>query len=169
MCPAYKRYFLPNAIIFLTLTTAARRPVFENAAFVSSALEILNNVKMLHPFHMKAYVAMPDHWHVLIQTDDGRFDRIVHSFKRNVSFEFHKQGFWEGEIWQGRFYDHVIRDDTDFKNHLDYIHFNPVHHGHADRPADYRFSSFHHYVKRGWYGPDWGSMIPDNVKGMDLS
>ena len=169
MCPAYKRYFIPNAFVFLTLTTAGRIAVFENAAYATSALEILKNVKKLHPFHMKAYVAMPDHWHLLIQTDDGRFDRIIHSFKRNVSLELHKQGLCGGDIWQKRYYDHVIRDEKDFCNHMDYIHFNPVHHGYANRPADHRVSSFQHYVKRGWYPPNWGRMIPDNIKDMDLS
>jgi putative transposase len=169
MCPACKRYFLPNAIVFLTMTTAGRRPLFENPVLVSSALETLKNVKTLYPFHMKAYAAMPDHWHLLIQTADGRFDQIIHSFKRNVSFEFKKQGFGKGRIWQNRFYDHIIRDETDLHRHMDYIHFNPVHHGYAVRPMDYRFSSFHHYVNRRWYRSDWGNIIPENIKDMSLS
>jgi len=169
MCPAYKRYFVPNSIVFLTMATAGRRPLFDDAVMVASALEILKQVKNIHPFMMKAYVVMPDHIHLLIHTQDGRFDRIIHLFKRNVSFEFHKRGICEGAIWQNRFYDRVIRDDEDLRNHMDYIHFNPVHHNHTSRPADYPFSSFHHYAARGWYPPDWGSMVPDNIKNMNLS
>ena len=168
MCPAYKRYFVPNAMVFLTLATARRRPVFGNHDRVLSALITLKYVKALHPFHMKAYVVLPDHWHLLIRTRDGRFDRIVHSFKRNLSLEFRKKGFCGDDIWQKRYYDHVIRDEEDLYNHMDYIHFNPVHHGHAGGPADWRFSSFSYYVKYGWYLPDWGRRIPDNIKNLDL-
>jgi putative transposase len=62
----------------------------------------------------------------------------------------------------------VIRDNKDFHNHLDYIHFNPVHHSCTRQVADYQFSSFHDYVERGWYNEKWGNMVPDNIKTMNL-
>ena len=168
MAPAYKRYFVPNATVFLTLVTAGRKPVFDDPGLVPVALSILRNVKAYHPFKMKAWVVMPDHLHLLIHTMDGRFDKIIHSFKRNVSLKLHQTGIWAGDVWQKRFYDHVIRDETDFANHLDYIHFNPVHHGFVGCPAEYAFSSFHYYVKKGWVPMRWGNIMPDNIKDMDL-
>jgi len=164
----YRRYFVPNTTVFLTAVTAGRRPLFADPGNAASALAILKNVKLLHPFAMKAWVVMPDHLHLLIHTMDGRFDRIMHSFKRNVSVEFCKRGLYDEEIWQKRYYDHVIRDDGDFSNHLDYIHFNPIHHGLAVRPVDFAFSSFHHYVARGRVAASWGSMVPENIKEMNL-
>lgn len=169
MAPAYKRYFVPNAMVFFTLVTAARNPVFADVARVSKALSILRTVKNIHPFTMKAWVVMPDHLHLVIHTMDGRFDKIMHSFKRNLLYEFHQKGIWAGDIWQKRFFDHVIRNEADFAAHLDYIHFNPVHHGVATCPADYVFSSFHYYVKKGWYAIDWGNIPPDHIKDMDLA
>jgi len=168
MAPAYKRYFVHNATVFLTLVTAGRQYVFGEPARVKSAFETLKKVRSIHPFKMKAWVMMPDHLHLLIHVVDGHFDRIVQSFKRNVSLEFHRLNIWEGEVWQKRFYDHVIRNDEDFGNHLDYIHFNPVHHGLAHRPADYAFSSFDHYIRSGWYDPNWGKTIPNHIKHMKL-
>jgi putative transposase len=86
-----------------------------------------------------------------------------------VSLKLHQTGIRAGDVWQKRFYDHVIRDETDFANHLDYIHFNPVRHGFTRRPSEYAFSSFHYYVKKGWYTPEWGNIMPDNIKDMDLA
>jgi putative transposase len=40
---------------------------------------------------------------------------------------------------------------------VDYIHHNPVKHGHADRVVDGRYSSFHRHVERGVYPPDWAA------------
>jgi len=38
-----------------------------------------------------------------------------------------------------------------------YIHHNPVKHGHADRVVGWPYSSFHRYVERGVYPPDWAA------------
>jgi putative transposase len=61
----------------------------------------------------------------------------------------------ERGIWQRRFWEHTIRDDRDFGNHMDYVHFNPVKHGHASLPADWPYSSFKRCVALGIYPADW--------------
>ncbi|HEX5313495.1 MAG TPA: transposase, partial [Gammaproteobacteria bacterium] len=63
----------------------------------------------------------------------------------------------ERPVWQPRFWEHTIRDEEDFCRHLDYIHYNPVKHGYAGRPADWRWSSFRKFVRQGRYPPDWGA------------
>lgn len=52
--------------------------------------------------------------------------------------------------------EHLIRDEDDLRRHVDYIHFNPVKHGHAVRALDWPHSSFRRWVKRGEYPVDWG-------------
>jgi len=44
----------------------------------------------------------------------------------------------ERGVWQRRFWEHAIRDQSDFDAHLDYIHYNPVKHGWVQRAADWR-------------------------------
>ena len=39
--------------------------------------------------------------------------------------------------------------------HLDYIHFNPVKHGHVRCVHDWPYSSFHRMVRLGVYPVDW--------------
>jgi putative transposase len=51
--------------------------------------------------------------------------------------------------------EHAIRDDTDFEQHVDYIHYNPVKHGLVARVTDWPFSSFHRYVAQGILPGDW--------------
>jgi putative transposase len=68
-----------------------------------------------------------------------------------------RQNRREGTIWQRRFWEHVIRDDTDLERHVDYIHYNPVKHGYVSRVLDWPYSTFHDYVRRGVYPPDWAS------------
>jgi len=60
-------------------------------------------------------------------------------------------------FWQRRFWEHRIRDDRDYEKHVDYVHYNPVKHGLAIKPVDWKYSSFHRHVSDGAYPPDWGS------------
>ena len=62
----------------------------------------------------------------------------------------------ERGIWQRRYWEHLIRDEADLAAHVDYIHFNPVKHGHVNRVADWPYSTFHRFVARGDLPPDWG-------------
>jgi putative transposase len=55
------------------------------------------------------------------------------------------------KFWQKRFWDHVIRDEKDLENHIHYIHFNPIKHGYVSDPAQWQFSSFYEWQKRGAY------------------
>ncbi len=48
-----------------------------------------------------------------------------------------------------------IRDDTDYQCYVDYVHVNPLKHGHVRRVADWPYSTFHQYVARGIYPMDW--------------
>ena len=59
----------------------------------------------------------------------------------------------EGErgVWQRRFWEHLIRDETDLQNHIDYIHFNPVKHELVDCVDDWPWSTYHRFVKLGYY------------------
>jgi putative transposase len=92
----------------------------------------------------------------------GYLNRIGPGERRNESRL--KRG--EAAIWQRRFWEHTIRDEADLRRHRDYIHFNPVKHGLVRRVCDWRWSSFHRYVKLGWYPNDWGGAVAPVVKEM---
>ena len=61
----------------------------------------------------------------------------------------------ERGIWQRRYWEHLIRDEADFKAHMDYIHINPVKHGYVTQVKDWPYSSFHGLVAAGIYSTDW--------------
>jgi putative transposase len=62
----------------------------------------------------------------------------------------------EKAVWQRRFWEHQIRDETDYQHHVDYIHYNPVKHDLARSPVDWEYSSFRRFVQAGLYTADWG-------------
>ncbi|RLA18505.1 MAG: transposase, partial [Gammaproteobacteria bacterium] len=58
-------------------------------------------------------------------------------------------------VWQRRYWEHLIRNDNDFARHVDYIHYNPVKHGHVTRPKDWPYSTIHEYLKQGLLEHNW--------------
>ena len=74
----------------------------------------------------------------------------------------------EKQVWQRRFWEHLLRDEEDWRRHMDYIHYNPVKHGYAHRPVDWPHSSFMRAVERGYYSADWGAFEPQNITGLQV-
>jgi len=104
-----------------------------------------------------AAVVLPDHLHAVIRMRDGADDysRLWQEIKKGFS-----RNLPGASPWQSRFWEHTIRDDTDLRGHIDYVHFNPVKHGWASKAVDWPFSSFHRYVRDGVLTPDWAT-TPD--------
>jgi putative transposase len=111
------------------------------------------------------YPILPDHLHLVmtLPLGDANFSTRLSLIKRRfttalaqagVHISRHRNG--ERALWQRRFWEHTIRDDTDFERHVDYVHFNPVKHQLVERVCDWPYSSFHHYVQRGLLPLDWG-------------
>jgi len=50
--------------------------------------------------------------------------------------------FLQKRLWQTRFFDHVIRNDFDLRENLDYIAMNPVRAGYVTRPQFYPYTGF---------------------------
>ena len=45
-------------------------------------------------------------------------------------------------IWQPRFWEHAIRNEEDYRRHMDYVYINPVKHAHVRRVQDWPYSTF---------------------------
>jgi len=50
--------------------------------------------------------------------------------------------FLKKRLWQTRLFDHVIRNDSDLRENLEYIAMNPVKAGYVSRPQFYPFTGF---------------------------
>jgi putative transposase len=59
----------------------------------------------------------------------------------------------------------MIRDETDYRRHVDYVHVNPMKHGLVSRLIDWPHSTFHRYVQQGIYPADWCGDVTETVGG----
>ena len=104
------------------------------------------------PFHINAWVVLPDHMHsvwTLPEGDSGysqRWSIIKARFSRAMPFVGRRESHVtrrEHGIWQRRFWEHQIRDETDMVNHVRYCWMNPVKHGYVATPEAWPYSSWH--------------------------
>ena len=158
--PNFRRYYIPDSLVFITSVTNMRYPFLEGKN-AGTLYAVMNRVKLIHPYEIVAYSILPDHFHWIILPQDARgdFSTIMHSVKLNFSRQWRKENPDQQPIklWQNRFWDHVIRDEDDLSRHIDYIHWNSVKHQVALKPDDWKASSFQIYVDQGYYESDWGS------------
>ena len=130
-----RRYYIPNSIVFITAVTNNRLPIFHEEGRSKLFLETTRKVQEIHPFNLLAYVILPDHFHWLMKTHDpgGDFSKNLHSVKRNFTLNVKAARQVEKplQLWQSRFWDHVIRNERDSSLHFDYIHWNPIKHGYV--------------------------------------
>ncbi|HLC89351.1 MAG TPA: transposase [Patescibacteria group bacterium] len=56
-----------------------------------------------------------------------------------------RRGIHPRQVWQKSFYDHIIRNDLDFEEKLNYIHGNPIKHKITDNLDNYPWSSYQNY------------------------
>ena len=165
----YRRYYLPNAIVFITQVVDGRERVFADPAQVSLLRSILHTAQEKHPFSMLAYVFLPDHFHLLIKPALGvTHSQIMLSIKPNFTVAYKKARRVTGpmRLWQQRYWDHIIRDEIDLVRHLDYIHYNPVKHGYVARPEEWADSSYRYWQQKGAYSERWGWSLPDTLQDL---
>jgi len=174
--PRYIRAHIPGGTFFFTvaLLERKRRLLIEH---IDALRKAFASVQAQRPFTIDAAVILPDHLHCIwtLPEGDADFSARWHAIKSRFSRSLPNQerlstrrsAKGERGIWQRRFWEHAIRDDEDLARHMDYIHYNPVKHGHARSVADWPYSTFHRLVKRGVYAPDWGAGV--NVRAMELA
>ena len=153
---------------FFTLVAYHRRPILCDPMIRTALRDALHAVRALRPFTIDAWVLLPDHMHCIwtLPTDDTEFSQRWSQIKHRVSYACGDayrirpsvSGLKRGEatIWQRRFWEHQIRDDIDMQRHMDYVHFNPVRHGHVEQVSAWPYSTFGRWVKAGLYAADWG-------------
>jgi len=168
----YRRNFIQGGCYFFTLNLADRRQ-----RLLTERIELLrasfHNVRARHPFGIEFMVVLPDHLHAIWSLPEGdadfstRWRLIKATFSRALpqgeAVSRSRTNKGERGIWQRRYWEHTLRDESDFARHADYIHFNPVKHGHVARVQDWPYSSFHRMVKRGVYPADWAGDRTLNV------
>ena len=148
--PNYLRPKVTGATVFFTVNLADRssRLLVDRIEDLREAVRV---TKAERPFGIDAWVVLPDHMHCVWTMPKGYGDystrwRLIKSrFSRGLPKGRLRHSHVKREergIWQRRFWEHHIRDDDDYRAHVEYCWFNPVKHGYVERAEDWPYSSY---------------------------
>ena len=139
---------------FITICTKDRKPILSNVGAgvldcpqieLTRIGEIVDKyINQLDSFYeymsVESYVIMPNHIHILLwikanaedvgqsgtpvptrsERSNSLCSQFVSTLKRFANKEYGEN------IWQARFYDHIIRNQRDYEEHMKYIYENPI-------------------------------------------
>jgi len=153
----YKRLFIPNSIVFITVVTKNRKPILiDNIDLLRKSFKTAQDKC---PFKIIAIIINPDHFHMLIKPHNIElYPKIIGLIKSNftklskLNYTLNNQN--ESNVWQRRYWEHTIIDEEDLYAHLDYIHYNSIKHYNI-APKDWKYSSFQKFVNNKFYDNNW--------------
>lgn len=121
--------------------------VFKNDDDFCYYLKLLGRFKLELPFNLYHYCLMPNHTHMLVQTNKAD-DFSLFMKKINLAYFHHyKQKYgWVGHFWQDRFKSQVVGKDDYFIQCGKYIELNPVRKRLVLKPEKYKYSSYKYYA-----------------------
>lgn len=135
--PRLQRFdYSSSGYYFITICTSEHRCLFCSVVVKNDIGEMLLNcngeivdrhIMQLNTRYptvtIDKYTVMPNHIHMIVALDNYNsisLSRLIGLFKSGVSKEI---GY---PVWQRSFHDHIIRDETDYRNIWNYIDSNPA-------------------------------------------
>jgi len=135
-------------------------------------LDMLFEQFILQGMEIPAWVVLPNHYHLLVHVTDfaalSGISRMVHGpTSRQWNLEDNSPG---RKVWY-RFSDRAIRSERHYYATVNYIHNNPVKHGWAQLPTEWKESSIHWYLEHegeAWLQDLWERYpVRDYGRGWD--
>ena len=170
----------------LTFSTFGRQPFFPGKHAAKWFIHSLENARQNCPFHLFAYVIMPEHIHIILQPlPQVKISTILWKLKKPVTdaalsfVKNHHPDFLKhmadiqpsGKIayrfWQrGGGYDRNMRSASDMNEKIGYIHDNPVRRGLVRQAEDWPYSSAGDWIlqRKGSVTIDWKNLPEPEVR-----
>lgn len=125
---------------FVTIVAHERRRFFDDPQIAEATINCLLELREKRQFNLYQYCLMPDHLHALIGIGDSglSLSAICGAFK-----SLSTRAFWQCggvKLWQRQFFDHIIRNENEFLEVVEYIRLNPVRKGLVEHWREWRFS-----------------------------
>jgi putative transposase len=123
----------------ITCCTFERYCWFEDVIIVDAVRAPLLQLAREDQFEISAYCFMPDHVHILTEgtSPTSNIRKLIQRWKQKTGYA-HRCATG-GRLWQGGYYDHVLRENEDRHAAIRYLLSNPIRAGLVSDVRDYPF------------------------------
>ncbi len=142
------RIEIADAIYHVMSRGNEKRNIFRDDNDYTKFLTYLSDGTQVYRYRMLAYVLMPNHYHVMLQTIEPNLSRAMHHLNTAYTVYFNKRHNRVGHLFQGRYKAILIQKNPYLLEVSRYIHLNALRAGLITDLLKYRWSSYHYYVRR---------------------
>jgi putative transposase len=139
-----ERHQLTGHLHFVTFSC------YQRLAYLSTPTErnlvetALERARRRYEFAVIGYVVMPEHVHLLLGEPGRELLAVgIQALKLSAANRAKQRPFW-----QARYYYFNVSTEAKRIEKLDYMHANPMKRGLVDKPEDWLWSSYRHYLTR---------------------
>ena len=143
---ATARFFLYDRYFFVTVCSLKTRrrlhdPDFQRLAFA------LARMRRKRGFLLRAWVFLPDHWHVIIYPPYPlSISRVFRGAKVSSTIAIDVRLAEAGDLWQERSFDLALCTVKEYHDQVEYIPLNRVRRGLVKTAEEWKWSSVHEYA-----------------------
>ena len=141
--PRSARLIMDNAIHHVITRGNQKQKIFLENNDYQKYLEILEHYKYKFWFQLFGYCLMPNHVHLIIRIRQGKdLQKIVQGLSQTYTIWFNKKYGKVGHLWQGRYKNMLIHNNSYLIDCIEYVELNPVRAKLANKPTAYLWSSY---------------------------
>jgi REP element-mobilizing transposase RayT len=153
------RIEFPGAIYHLMSRGDRREEIFRDEHDNQRFVQTLADVCLKAGWHVHAFVLMPNHFHLIIETPQPNLSVGMKWFLGTYTTRFNRRHRLDGHLFSGRYKSLLIGGEGGYlRTACDYVHLNPVRAKilAATQPLrSFRWSSFPFYLRPSWERPAW--------------
>ena len=152
----YRRNRVPGGTFFFTVRLRDRDGTLLTDHF-SAFGEAMRQARAKRPFHVDAWVVLPDHAHAIWTLPPGDHDCASRWRAIKIAFSkaLRKAAAGTGSaIWEPHYQHHRITGESEYRELVEYVHGNPLRHGLCIEAADWQWSSLHRFAAAGLLGTE---------------
>ncbi len=149
----------PGALYHITSRGNERRNIYKDKTDRITFLDILKDYHERFGILIHSYVLMDNHYHLILETPKGNLLKVMHGINSRYTIYFNRRHKRSGHLFQGRYKAIIVDKDAYLIPLSRYVHLNPVKAGIAERPEEYKWSSYNGYIGKSkendWIEYSW--------------
>jgi putative transposase len=140
--PRRLRPEIPGCFFHIFARGNVQAALFRDERDYEAWLQMLARTVERFPWNCHAYCAMPNHFHLLIETPEPTRSTGMRHLSGSYAVRFNERYAGSGHVFQGRYGAKPIVGEPQFLETCRYIVLNPVRAGVRDAPERWRWSSY---------------------------